>query len=323
MKRLLIAIALVNLFISAHSQEVSLETKSDIESQFLSDWEYFRMQKNPELSYEETHDERGGWKRPFLIPDKFYLDYYGSDLKYSNWGSPKGVFVDKQGGVNRFVNMGDSRIYLVEKKDGLLGLKEDLFTEEVLDSMQLNIYDSIFPYDNRFLATARRTGKFTFHSGNVIWGEWRDVGYIRQVDMVGYIRGVQFGVENVKYYSENFSANIRRLRPKYPDYEYTEAYLSQLSKSRLLIAAPRGKEDQLVEFIYYTNKPEKTGDTDINHYYEMRYILPTEIKSIKERRLEKRLLDEQERKMILNIENQLIFYVDFLIIEEPEVIIER
>jgi hypothetical protein len=269
---------------TVYGQEISFGTKIYLRSDFVNFWEYFRMKTTPYLSYEETHDERGGWKTPFFIPEKFYL-YYEPDVKISRWGTD-------ETNTNEYVDMSvPPRLYLVEKKDGLLGIKKDFFTGEIFDSIQMNVYDSIFPYDNRFLACYIRTiesgvSQFTFHSGNVEWGEWKDVGFAKDVDLVGYVRGAQFGVEKVRYYNWDFSAKIRNFRPDFPDYEYTAARKSLLTNAWLLIGAPRGKEDQLIEFIYYSHRPSKTGDPDTNHYYEMRYILPTKIKSIKERRLE-------------------------------------
>lgn len=317
----ILLITVFSYFSSISGQEIHWEKKMKIEMYFLTDWEYFRMQKNPLLTYEETHDG-ANWKVPFLIPKKFYRDDFTPDLKISRWDEFSGSYEDLNRKRHNYLFVAKPSFYLVEKRNGLLGLKKDFYTEEILDSMQLNIYDSIFPYDNRFMAVDKGNRQFTFHSGNVLWGEWRDVGYICRVDYVGYVRGVQFGVERVRPFIWEESQAIRRLRPEYPDYVYAHADRSLLSSTHLLIAAPQGKEDQLVEFIYYTNKPEKTGDENLEHFYEMRYILPTQIKSIKERRLEKRLLSDKEKKMILSGENDMIYFVDALRVIEPDEIIE-
>jgi hypothetical protein len=90
-----------------------------------------------------------------------------------------------------------------------------------------------------------------------------------------------------------------------------------VTSRRLLIGAPQGKEDQLIEFIYYCGIPAKTGDPDRNRLYEMRYIMPTEIKSISERRWEIRKLSDEEMEALYDEENPLRRYV------EVEFIVDR
>jgi len=315
MRRIIILIILINLVLSANSQEIDREKKLDIIYQFVTDWEYFRMKRNPLLLYEETHDG-ANWRTPFLIPKIFFTGNYEPELIISEWGKPKAYSPDKFG-QNEYIDLRSCGFYLVEKKDGLLGIKKEFMTDSIIDTMQLNIYDSIFPYDNRFLVkNIYIDGKgysedFSFHSGNVEWGEWKDVSYIKRVDYCGYICGVQFGIENVYKFRQDFSDKIKQFRPEFPDYVYTDnRSISLLTNGFVIIGAPEGKEDQLVEYIYYSNLPEKTGDSDITHYYEMRYILPTQIKSIKERRLEKRRLSDEEQKYILEGNNGMLLYLD-------------
>ncbi|MDR3057464.1 MAG: hypothetical protein LBU84_04900 [Prevotella sp.] len=308
------------------SQEISKDIKFHITMDFETQWHYFRMKRNPLLSYEETHDG-ANWKIPFLIPEKFYVGYYEAELKISRWGpakTPRYV-----GDVYYpFVDMHDPNYYLVEKKDGLLGIKRAFMTDSIIDTMQLNIYDSIFPYDNRFLAVVKNNDKygdpiFRFHSGNVEWGEWRDAHYRHSVDYCGYIRGVQFSIENVIKFNQGFSDKIKQFRPEYPDYVYTaNRYSSLLTPMCVIIGAPQGKEDQLIEYIYYCNIPEKTGDPDLEHYYEMRYILPTQITSIKERRLEKRLLTDEEKNYIFDDTNEMFYYVERYVEPDVEIILD-
>jgi hypothetical protein len=126
---------------------------------------------------------------------------------------------------------------------------------------------------------------------------------------MGYVRGVQFRVRHVHYFKQGYSDNIKKYRPEFPDYEYTRAQLSLLSNGHLLIGAPEGKAGELIEFIYYTDNPKKTGD-ERGQYYEMRYILPSNIESIKERRLEKRKLTEEENKSLFERDNPLSYFID-------------
>jgi hypothetical protein len=295
----------------ANSQEVPLGVKIELPSAFFTDWIYFRMLKNPLLSYEDIYRQDGLWESPYhlFLPEKMLGNNYDYDVKISCWGKSKTANY-------QYIDIRATYFYLIEKNNGLLGLKRSYFPEAILDSVQLNIYDGIFPYDNHFLAVRERTinednYKFTFHSGNVQWGTWKDAGFIRRVDYCGYIRGVQFGIENVFQFRQGFSDKIKQFRPEYPDYVYTcNRYRSLLTPVCVIIGAPQGKEDQLIEYIYYTNNVGKTGDTDESHYYEMRYILPTQIQSIKERRLEKRLLSDEEKKYILNEENKMHYYIE-------------
>ena len=321
MKRIIILIALINLTLSSNSQEIDREKEWDIRTQFETDWMYFRMLKNPLIPDNEKFVDNS-WANPYnmFLPEKMRKEDYRAEIKISKWGKTVSYFYNEIWQFN-----GDDDFYLVEKKDGYTGIKKSYFPEAILDSMQLNVYDSIFPYDNRFLArylgkTKGGEYKFSFYSGNVQWGEWKDVGYRRTIEVVGYIRGVQFGIENVLRFQQEFSDKIKLFRPEYPNYVYTSnRWSSLLTKACVIIGAPEGKEDQLVEYIYYSNDVDKTGDADETHYYEMRYILPTQIESIKERRLEKRRLTDDEQQYILNRENEMYFFVERNEWKKPDV----
>jgi hypothetical protein len=319
MKHLLVVLVLANLHGTIHCQEISREVKWSILSQFDAQWLYFRMLKNPLLSYEETHDG-ANWKNPsrLLLPNQLIGRDYFPDVKISRWGEPAT-------GGNKYIRMNMPDLYLVKKGDNMLYVEKNFRNDSIKNSLRVNVYDSIFPYDNCFLVCYDGWGNYTFQGGNVRWGEWQDVGFIKRVDYVGYARGVQFGIENVLPYNPEFSNKIKNFRPEFPNYVYTCNRLnSLLTKCCVIIGAPEGKEDQLIEYIYYTNIPEKTGDTDENHYYEMRYILPTQIKSIKERHLEKRRLTDEEQKYILERENGMGFFIERKrkIEPEEEIIIE-
>ena len=312
-KLLLFLLMLINLVLSANSQEIDRLNKVYIESRFYTDWLYFRMKANPLLSREQTHDGVN-WKLSpsrVLLPDSIREKNYMPDIKISEWGEFRGSdYIDRPFSLPHY------GFYLVEKEDGYTVVKKTLMTDSIIDIIHLNIFDSIYPYDNRFLVKYLRTTKsgtheFSFHSGNVQWGDWREVGYIRGVDYCGYFRGVQFGIEKVMPFNQEFSDKIKNFRPDFLDYVYAEnRSISLLTNGFVIIGAPEGKEDQLVEYIFYSNMPKKTGDPDESHYYEMRYILPTQIKSIKERRLEKRRLTDEEQEYILDGNNGMLLFID-------------
>jgi hypothetical protein len=285
-----------NGFVPPDYQGLPSEIYWKVVDAFISDWSYFRMQKNPLLTFEETHDKWGDWKNPFLIPDTFFRKHYPPVIKITPWfpdaqaddERDKGSIIDNMYGC-----------YVVEKGDGITGIKRDLWTQRPLDTLHLNIYDSIFPYDNRFLICKTLNGGYRSFSGNATWGTWYyDLFWYKDVASLGHIRGVQFEVKRVNHINKPQQDEIRQIRSEYPDYEYALANSSLLSCGRLLIAAPKGKEDKLIEYIYYTNDSRKTKDKDKKNFYEFRYILPTEIKSVKERRQEVRKLSQEEYMMI-------------------------
>jgi len=318
MKRLIVLFLAINLYAVAYSQEIPEEVESKILSEFKTSWFYFRMQKNPLMSYEETHNKWGGWKVPYdlFVPEIIYERRYGTEnIKVSRWGEPS---IKGQG----YVDMRTLPLFLVEKGDGMLYTREDYFTKEI-DTIHINVYDSIFPYDNRFLVSNDAPGRYTLHGGNVEWSKFYYVRAKTQIDYVGYVRGVQFGVDLVKYFNEALSERIRQARPDFPDYVYTEALQSMITTGRLLIGAPKGKEDQLIEFIYYSKDTVKTGDPDKSRLYEIRYVMPTEIKSISERRWEKRKLSDEEMEVWYTDGNPLRRFEEFIIEEEPEIIIKE
>jgi len=331
MKQMSFILSFINLLILAQTTLAQSYPKIEdvdvqIKSEFYSDWSYFRMWKNPLIPDSIKYNVREiVIPSEVIFPQELRGKGYLPDIKISVWGKAKGYSPTKTG-QNQYIDLSNTGFYLIEKKDGYDMVKRDWRTDSLIDAVHLNIYDSIFHYDNRFLIRYLYTDKksfnehFSFLSGNAEWGEWKDAGLMRDVDMVGFVRGAQFGIENVLYFRQDFSDKIKQFRPGFPNYIYTaNRYPSLLSTRYVIIGAPAGKEDQLVEYIYYTNKPEKTGDANKTHYYEMRYILPTNIESIKERHLEKRRLTEAEQKYILDSNNGMLYYIEW----KPEPIDEE
>lgn len=271
-----------------------------IQVEFITDWAYFRMRRNPLLAYKETHTEWGEWKRPSqvkgILPDTFFTKNYEPDIKIYRW-----EYVYKRcPGCEQVRN---PFLYIVEKEDGIAGIRREWFTHKIIDTLRLNVYDSIFPYDNRFLVYYTEhedVRKCIFYSGNVDWVEpfFNDDMTIKDVAM---LRGVQFGLEYVRKLEQKMIDSLRKLRPEYPDYVYVTADESFVSRGKILIAGHEKTILDYIEFIFYSDDPIKTGDSR-GVYYEMRYLLPSNIKSITERRLVKRKLTEEEHnKMFLSL----------------------
>jgi hypothetical protein len=303
MKRIVFAALTMFYAINVFAQELSDESRITIRREFVSSWSYFRILKDPTVSIEK-YRSRGGWIIPDIFPEKFYRSYMPQIKIYpvkTNWSS-------------KIVNLDDRYFYVIEKDNGMTGVNVRTWDHSLKDTLRVSVNDSIFPYDNRFLVyytpytwDGKWIGKTYFCAGNVQWCAPKDIPVMKEVDMMGYIRGVQFDVRYVRYFNEVYSNSIKKYRPDYPDYEYTRAQRSLLSLGHLLIGAPKGKAGELIEFIYYTDNPKKTGD-ERGQYYEMRYILPSEIKSIKERRLEKRKLTEEEIKEL--IDSPLSYFIE-------------
>jgi hypothetical protein len=206
----------------------------------------------------------------------------------------------------------DKNFYLVEKANGYVGIKRDWWTEVPVDTLTIHLNDSIFPYDNRFLVYhIPWNNTFYILSGNAEWDDATGkLPFPKNVCTFGYIRGIQFGVSYVWWHNPNFTAQIREYRPEYLDYDYTRAPMSVFTYEWILIAAPHGQEDKLIEYIYYSDYPYKTGDKE-GVYYEMRYVLPTNIESVTERHLVKRKLTEVEVERIINdVDGPLDFCVE-------------
>lgn len=339
MRHITFLLFLAGLFPASHhlsaqsyaTPDANKERVLGIQFEFDTRWMYFRMLQNPLIPNEKKYVDGSRARPSDLFPlEKIYSEGYLPEIKISKWGKSKGSLPSKTG-INQFVDLGDCcGFYLVEKADGYTAAKRAFMTDSLIDRVHLDIYDSIFPYDNRFLVKYLYTDKksfserFSFHGGNAEWGDWRETGFMHEVDIVGYFRGVQFGIEDVFRFRFDFSEKIRKFRPSFPDYVYTcNARPSLLSRRWVIIGAPKGREDQLVEYIYYTNLPAKTGDADKTHYYEMRYVLPTVTESVKERRLEKRRLTDEEQKYILDNDNKMGYFIDFADEPDEEIIIER
>ncbi|MDR1199923.1 MAG: hypothetical protein LBK94_13100 [Prevotellaceae bacterium] len=303
MKKILLILGLIcGLHVDAEAQKKTndIELLFDIRSRFITEWSYFRMQKNPLLTYEETHTEWGAWKRPDqvigVIPDTFFTKDYEPDIKIYRWEDiyKRSLYCEHCEQVrNPF-------FYVIEKGDGITGIRHNVWTNEILDTLQLNVYDSIFPYDNRFLIynpEYENPNKFIFYSGNV---DWIEPFFNSKVTIVGAakMRGVQFGLEYVARVEQKITDSLRKLRPEYPDYVYATADESFISRGRILVAGHENSISDYIEFIFYSDDSIKTGDSK-GIYYEMRYLLPSNIKSITERRMVKRKLTEEEQNKML------------------------
>ncbi|MDR3226555.1 MAG: hypothetical protein LBT56_02655 [Prevotellaceae bacterium] len=298
MKKILLILSLLcvlSVNTKAQNLPISEELFRHIRINFITDWEYFRMQKNPILTYEETHTESGSWKRTVqvkgILPDTFHTNNYEPEIKVYRWEDIQKRNLYCEQVRNPF-------FYVIEKGDGLTAIRSNIWTDEILDTLHLNVYDSIFPYDNRFLVYHNEYEdpyKFIFYSGNVDWGE---IGNNESIDGAGMIRGVQFGLEYATRMEQKMIDSLRKLRPEYPDYVYATADESFLSRGKILIAGHENNLSDYIEFIFYSDDSTKTKDKK-GVYYEMRYLLPTNITSITERRMEKRKLTDEERKKIL------------------------
>jgi hypothetical protein len=308
-----IVLALIYVFLSQfngygqnYDKGISDDIYNLIRSKFISKWHYFRMKKNPLLSYEETHNEWGEWKYPYLVPNlipkKFFDDNYSPVIKVRRWYPT----FQKYNSDNKSIIINDTNFYIVEKSNGITGIKWDYFSDLTklipLDTMHVYVYDSLFPYDNRFLVYHTRDNKILFCSGNVQWDHpmnHSELNWLTRIDRIGYIRGVQFDVNFVQKIEREPLEEIRRLRPEYSNYVYAKGRTRYaFNKGRVLIGAPEGKEIDLIEYIFYSNDPDKTNDSDKNNMYEMRYVVPSEIKTISERRMERRKLSPEEWAVI-------------------------
>jgi hypothetical protein len=296
MKKILLILSLLcgySIHAKAQNLPIDRELLFDIENDFITSWEYFRMRKNPFIPDEEKYDGRS-WKRPNLLPDTFWIKNYWPEVKVYRW---EDVYKRPTDRYHRQVR--NPFMYVIEKGNGIMGIKREFMTRKPLDTLQLNVYDSIFPYDNRFLIYHNgdkepNKNKFLFYSGNV---DWEPFDRPNSIGGAGFVRGVQFGVERVKDLGQDMIDSIKKLRPEYPDYVYATADESFLSKGKILIAGHENTISDYIEYIFYTDDSTKTGDKEYE-YYEIRYVLPTVIKSITERRMIKRKLTEDEINMI-------------------------
>ena len=308
MKKVIILLFCLSMAFYTNAQEKTLkdvqeEFKQLISGWFFSDWLHFRMAKNPLLSYDEKY--RYGQLRTsasFLLPDNFFKDWYNAQFKIHVWGDmPEAKYDDWLG----YFVVRSPYYFIIEKGDGITAVKSIYSPnkEQGPDTLRLNIYDSIFSYDNRFLVRYNVNNKrIEYLSGNVLWSDLKDDPFStfnsRIID-AAFARGVQFGLRRIPKteMDKKMTDSIRRLRPEYPNYVYTTADKSYLTAGRLLVGGPENKVSDYIEFIYYTNDPAKTGDST-HTCYEMRYVLPTDIESITERHMIKRKLTDEELEMI-------------------------
>jgi hypothetical protein len=282
------------MMIVGHSYGQDKELQDKIRERFFTRWLYFRMEKTPLLSYDDIHDQYGRLRYPWeiLLPEEF-SNMHEMQIKILPWYSQESHHGLKLQGEDFF--------FIIEKGDGLTGIKWDYFTYEQvtpIDTLHINVYDSLFLYDNRFLAAHCLDGRIRFYSGNVLWDDLKEVINIPSLDCVAYIRGVQFGIQRIRELKPEWVSAITGQFPEYSGWEFVYAEEAPvLTYGQVLITAPTGKAKDCLEIIYYTDNPAVTGDEE-DVYYEMKYKLPTDIKMITERRLEKRKLPAEETQRL-------------------------
>ena len=332
MKKAIILIICLSMSFYTNAQEKTLkdvqeEFKQLISDWFFSNWLHFRMAKNPLLSYDEKY--RYGQLRTsaaFLLPDNFFKDFYEAQFKISVWEDMPETVEDEKWG---YYSVRSPYYFIIEKGDGITAVKSiySFNKGNGPDTLRLNIYDSIFPYDNRFLVRYNVNNKrIEYLSGNVLWNGLKDDPFSpfnsRIID-AAFARGVQFGLREIpqREMEKTMTDSLRRLRPDFRDYVYTTANKSYLTKGKLLVGGPENKVSDYIEFIYYTIDPGKTGDSTYA-WYEMRYVLPTRIESITERHWVKRKLTDEEvyilRHSYLGWFIEPYYYDDIINIEEEE-----
>ena len=173
--------------------------------------------------------------------------------------------------------------------------------EHLKDTVHVSVYDSLFHYDNRFLVYVPEIdrGPIYFYSGNVEWDGWRYLNFgVNHLRDVAYVRGVQFGLQELRWrLPDEWIEDFNEYLPEYSGWEFACADKSFFTHGRLLITSPHEKATEYMEFLFYSDNPEKTGDK-VGVYYEFKYIFPTIIKSISERRMEKRKLTTEEFEKI-------------------------
>ena len=307
MKRIIITISLICVFLTNMQGQVDRSLKFTIEQQFFSSWLYFRLTKNPMFSEEIRNPPRGEMRRPWqhLLPPEYTYDYQ-PDIKILPWYDES-----LNSGLGfEFFGYTDG-LYIIEKGDGITGVKSE-FNVSILeripvDTMHVNVYDSIFPFDNRFLVYVSNSGEIGFYSGNIGWDNWRNLNMSRGLVGVAYIRGVQFGLQRLRRMPDEWITGVRENLPQYDGWDFAFADRSFLTYGRLLITAPPNQAPDHLEFLFYSDHPQKTGDEE-GVYYEFRYILPTIINDISERRLEKRKLTPEEVQKMR--ETDLRYFVD-------------
>ena len=303
MKRLIILLIFVSMGFHSNAQEKTLkdvqeELKQIIQQKFFGSWLYFRMLANPLLTKEDKL-WNGQLRNPsFLVPDNFFKDWYNAQFKISVWEDMQEHKDDLRMGYREIYS---PYYFIIEKGDSITAVKSIYSPnkDNGPDTLRLNIYDSIFPYDNRFLVRYNvNNQRIEYLSGNVEWSRLNDDPFAtnsRPINSAAFLRGVQFGLRQIprQEMEKKMIDSLRGIRPQYPNYVYTTANKSDLTTGRLLVGGPENKVSDYIEFIYYTINPEKTGDSTYA-WYEMRYLLPTRIESITERHWVKRKLTDEE-----------------------------
>lgn len=309
------------------SVKIPIHAYLKIKSQFMSDWLSYRMEKNSEYSRNDWYDvEKGMPCNPFKFILRDTINYKRYDMLFSIREWPDSSYskfdIQKLDGLGNY--------YLVEKRGNVFRkqiLEGVIYSDSVKalpDTIKVNAYSEQFPYDDRFLYYYDKEKDQLWNiSGNI---EWNNTPYRSNLPQYYILtRLAQYDVKMVQDYriflnSKKNSTNIYDSLLRDSKHRYYIAESSLLSEGRLLIRTPFNsknvKYDKLIEVIFYTLNPLKTGDKDGKTMMEYRYSIRSFIEKSNERTPAIRKLSNEEKQRILN--SNMRFFVEFYFSKEDE-----
>ncbi len=169
--------------------------------------------------------------------------------------------------------------YLIEKKrnifidycpDTTLGCKTD--------TIEVNAQSRYYPFDERFLVyydPVNAPYQPRWLSGNVHWNSLPNNHINVNWMSEPLIRLAQYGVGKLRVYYNDTPGYDNNDFADRPIYEYFVAEKSLLTDGYLWIRTPYNNNDSQYEMIYFTNRPEKTGDTTRTTMRKYHYTIKT------------------------------------------------
>lgn len=256
---------------------ISMNVFLCLRGKFQDNWLRYIMTTHPEYDKEDWYDN---YKKMHKDYYKFVLgdtleggDYY-LDFTIKKWPElefPLGIPFNAE----RIVPY--KNFYLIEKKRNIfIDYCPDTTFCDKTDTIEVDAQSKYYPFDERFLVyydPINEPYQPRWLSGNVHWNALPEYPFNYNWECAPLIRLAQYGVERLRlYHSKNPSRECNNFIDKFK-YKYYIAEKSLLTDGYLWIRTPYISDDSQYEMIYFTNRPEKTGDTTRTTMRKYHYTL--------------------------------------------------
>lgn len=258
---------------------ISINTFLQIRDKFPATWLHYIMTTHPEYDKNDLYrkdidmykDQYQYVLGDTIEPGKHRL--YFTIKKWPELDKPLGIPYNAER-ITPYKNY-----YLIEKKRNIfIDYCADTSLGCKTDTIEVDAQSKYYPFDERFLVyydpvNAPRQPRWL--SGNVHWNTLPEYPFNYNWECAPLIRLAQYGVERLRLYHSEYPSRASNNFTDKLKYQYYIAEKSLLTDGYLWIRTPYISDDSQYEMIYFTNRPEKTGDTTRMTMRKYHYTIKT------------------------------------------------